>query len=70
MDCMYELSKLRGIQIDPNGPAIILLHNWQRLINESRKEGGLDPYPSKYIANFDVLVKAIQQIAKNMVGAR
>ncbi len=69
MDCMYELSKYRGIQIDPNGPAIILFHNYQRLVTESRREGGLDPYPNKNIMNFDALVKAIQAIAKNIMRA-
>ena len=65
MDGIYELAKFHGVHIDPNGPAIKFFHNYQRLVKESRQEGGLDPFPNKYMANLDVLVKAFAQIMKN-----
>jgi hypothetical protein len=63
-----ELAKYWKVDIDRNGPAIDLFHAYQKLVVESRQEKGINPYPYTQIANFDILVKAIQQIAKNMVG--
>ena len=63
-----EVSKYWNIQVDINGPAIILFHHYQKLVTDSRKDAGINPYPYVSIANFDMLVKAIQQIAKNLAG--
>ena len=69
MNGMVDLSKFYNIQINPNGPAIYFFHHYQRLIKDSRQEGGLDPFPVKQIGNLDNLIKAIAQIAKNIVTA-
>jgi len=65
---VVEVSKYWGVQFDRKGPAIDVFHAYQKMVVESRKGEGINPYPSTHIANFDILIKALNQLAKNLVG--
>jgi hypothetical protein len=64
MDVQYDLCKYHGIHITDETPTIQFFHNHQRLVKESRQEDGMDPYPKKYIASLDVIVRALNVLIK------
>ena len=64
MDVAYDLAKFHNITIYKDTPTIQFFHNHQRLVKESRAEDSMDPYPKKYIAHLDSVVRAINTLIK------
>lgn len=48
-------------------PAIKFFDLHQRLVKDSKSEGGLDPYPSKNILNFQTLLEPLAKFMSSLI---
>jgi len=56
--------------VEDNWPAIKVFDLHQRVVKDSRSEGGLDPYPNKNIMNFQTLLDPLAKLIRALVKRR